>query len=172
MSGSRNTGCKCDPEMIFELAERSLDTGRARELKRHLDSCPGCRDLYEREVRFNERLGSIEFTEEDRKSVCESVVMALPTRPIKARFVWAVLALCMMAIALFALGAQGADPVAFVMQSVEAFQGIAMLLTDLLGTALAAAGSIALIALAAGAVLDLILVGVLFSVARRRTRAA
>jgi flagellar biosynthesis protein FliQ len=58
------------------------------------------------------------------------------------------------------------------MDAVESFQGASMLLTDLLGTALAAAGSIVLVALAVGAVLDILLAAVLFSVARRRTRTA
>lgn len=157
--------------MIFELAERSLDAGRARELNLHLEECPGCRDLYEREVKINERLVSLKFSEANQRSVCESVAMALPTRPVKARLLWAVLAVGLLGIALFALGAQGAGPATFVMDSVEAFQGMSMMLTDLLGTTLAAAGSILLVALALGAVLDLLLVGILFSVSRRRTSA-
>ena len=172
MNGSPNSGCNCDPEMIFELAERSLDAGRARELNLHIAACPGCRKLYEREVRINERLGSLKFSEANQRSVCESVAMALPTRPVKARLLWAVLAVGLLAIALFALGSQGAGTAAFVMNAVEAFQGTSMMLTDLLGTTLAAAGSIVLIALAVGAVLDLFLVGILFSVSRRRTREA
>ena len=171
MSGSPNPGCNCDAETIFELAERSLDAGRTREAKLHLEECPGCRELYERELRINERLGSLKFTETNQRSVCESVAMALPTRQVKARLLWAVLAVGLLGIALFALGSQGANPTAFVMNAVEAFQGTSMLLSDLLGTALAAAGSIALIALTVGAVLDLLLVGVLFSVSRRRTSA-
>lgn len=172
MSVPPDFDCNCDPEMIFELAERSLDAGRAREVNLHLEDCSDCRRLYEREVRINERLGSLKFSNANQKSVCESVAMALPTRPIKARLLWAMLAAGLLAIALFALGSQGADPAAFVMNAVEAFQGMSMMLTDLLGTTLAAAGSIALIALAVGAVLDILLVGVLFSVARRRTREA
>lgn len=172
MNGSPTPGCNCDPEMIFEFSERSLDAGRTREAKLHLEECPGCRDLYEREVRINERLGSLKFSETNQRSVCESVAMALPTRQMKARLLWAVLAVGLLGIALFALGAQDASPTAFVMEAVEAFQGTSMLLIDLLGTTLAAAGSIVLIALAVGAVLDLLLVGVLFSVSRRRTREA
>lgn len=171
MSVPPNSGCNRDPEMIFELAERSLDAGRARELNLHLDDCPDCRALYEREVRINERLGSLKFSGANQRSVCESVAMALPTRPVKARLLWAILASGLLGIALFALGAQGAGTAAFVMNAVEAFQGTSMMLTDLLGTALAAAGSIALAALALGAVLDLLLVGILFSVSRRRTSA-
>ena len=171
MSGLRDEGLNCDPETVFELADRSLDTSRERETRRHLDECPDCRELYEREVRINERLGLM-FTETSQRSVCENVVMALPTRQFKARLLWAVLAVGLLGIALFALGAQGANPTAFVIDAVDAFQGTSMLLIDLLGTALAAAGSIALIALAIGAVLDLLLAGVLLSVSRRRTREA
>ena len=171
MSGPPKPGCNCDPVLLFELAERSLDAGRARELNLHLGACPECRKRYEREVRINECLGSLKFSEAGQRSVCESVAMALPTRPVKARLLWAVLAAGLLAISLFALGSQGAGTVAFVMDAVEAFQGTSMMLTDLLGTALAAAGSIALAALVLGAVLDLLLVGILFSVSRRRTSA-
>ena len=172
MSGPRNAGCGCDPEMVFEFADRALGPGREREVRRHLDACPGCRELYEREVRLNECLGSLKLSETNSRSVCESVAMALPTRPVKARILWALLAVVLLATALFALVSHGANPVAFVMDAVETFQGASMLLNDFLGTTLAAAGSMILIALAVGTVLDLLLAAVLFSVVRRRTREA
>ncbi len=172
MSDPRNAGCGCDPEVVFELADRALGPGREREVRRHLGACPGCRGLYEREMRLNERLGSLEFHEAGARSVRESVAMALPTRPVKARLVWALLAAGLLATALFALVSQGSNPVAFVMDAVETFQGASMILTDVLGTALATAGSMLLVALAVGAVLDLLLAAVLFSVVRRRTREA
>ncbi|MDQ4106267.1 MAG: zf-HC2 domain-containing protein, partial [Actinomycetota bacterium] len=112
MSGARDAGCNCEPEVIFELAERALEPGREREVRRHLDDCPGCQELYERELRLNACLGSLEFSRTDSRSVCEAVAMALPTRPIKARLVWALVAAGLLATALLALGMQGANPVA------------------------------------------------------------
>lgn len=170
MSAPRSAGCNCDPEMVFELADRALGPGREREVRRHLDVCPGCRELYEREVRLNDCLGSLEFHEANARSVRESVAMALPTRPVKARLLWALLAVGLLGMALFALGLQGANPAAFVMDAVETFQGASMILNDVLGTTLTTAGSVILIALAVGAVLDLLLAAVLFAVVRRRTR--
>lgn len=172
MSGPQNPDRNCDPEIVFELADRALDPGHEREVRRHLGACPGCRGLYEREMRLNDRLGSLRFSESQRGSVCESVAMALPTRPIKARILWAILALGLLTLALLALVSQGTNPAAFVMDAVETFQGAAMLLNDFLGTTLAAAGSVILVALAVGAVLDLLLAAILFSVVRRRTREA
>lgn len=170
MNGARDAGCNCEPEVIFELADRALEPGREREVRKHLVDCPGCRKLYEREVRLNACLGSLEFSGADSRSVCEGVAMALPTRPVRARLVWALLAAGLLATALFALGTQGANPVAFVVDAVEAFQGVVVIFTDVLDTAFAAAGSLLLGALAAGAVLDLLLAAVLLSVVRRRTR--
>ncbi len=172
MSGARDAGCNCEPEVIFELADRALGPEREREIRRHLDDCPGCRKLYEREVRLNACLGSLEFSGVDSRSVCESVAMVLPTRPVKARLLWALLAAGLLATALFALVMQGATPVAFVVNAVETFQDASMMLTDALYTTLAAVGSILLVALAAGAVVDLLLAAVLLSVVRRRTREA
>ena len=172
MSGPRTPGRNCDPEVVFELAERTLGPGREREVRRHLDACPDCRNLYEREMRINEHLGSLKFSEADQRSVCESVAMALPTRPVKARLVWALLAVGLLATALFALVSQGTNPATFVMDAVGNFQGASVMLTDVFGAALAAAGSVILGALAVGAVLDLLLAAVLFSVVRRRTREA
>jgi predicted anti-sigma-YlaC factor YlaD len=170
VSGTQRTGRNCEPAAVFELADRALDTGREREVRRHLRDCSGCRELYEREMRLNERLSSLEFSEDNRNSVCENVVMALPTRPIKTRFLWALTALGILATALFALIAQDTGSVAFIVDAVESFQGASMLVTDLLATALAAAGPVILGALIVGALLDVLLVTLLLSVARRRTR--
>ena len=172
MTGHRNPDCGCDPEVVFELAERALGPGQEREVRRHLDACPGCRELYEREIRLNERLGSLKFSETAPRSVCESVAMALPTRPVKARLMWALLAVGLLVTALFALVTQGLNPAASVADAMGTFQDMSLVMSDLLGTALTAAGSVILLALAVGAVLDLLLAAVLFSVVRRRTREA
>ena len=172
MSGPRSPGCNCDPEVVFELADRALATGREREVRRHLDVCPGCRELYEREVRLSDCLGSLKLSGPNHRSVRESVVMALPTRPVKARLLWALVGVGLLVTALFALATQGMNPTAFVVDSVEIFQGASMALASVLDTVLAAAGSVILLALAVGAVLDLLLAAILLSVVRRRTREA
>ncbi len=172
MDGPRNPGCNCDPALVFELADQALGPRREREVRRHLDECPGCRELYERETRLNVCLCSLDLPGANLGSVRESVAMALPTRPVKARILWALVALGLLATALFALGTQGVNPAAFVIEAVQAFQNASMILTDVLDTTLAVAGSVILLALAVGAVLDLLLAAILFSVVRRRTREA
>ena len=66
----------CDPEPVFELADGSLGPERERGIRAHLRDCSGCRTLYERELRLNASLGSLEF--EETNSVCRSVAMMLP----------------------------------------------------------------------------------------------
>ncbi|MGB3683510.1 MAG: zf-HC2 domain-containing protein [Rubrobacteraceae bacterium] len=171
MSVHHDAGCNCDPETVFGLADRALAPGDEREARRHLDECPECRGLYEREMRLSECLGSLRYAEPKRASVCQSVAMALPTRPMKARILWSAMALGLLATALFALVSQGANPATSAADAVEAFQGMAVMLTDVFGAALAAAGSLVLVALALGAALDLLLVAVLYAVSRRRSGA-
>ena len=60
----------CDPESVFELADGSLGPEREREIRAHLSVCGGCRTLYERELRLNASLGSLEF--EETNSVAEA----------------------------------------------------------------------------------------------------
>jgi predicted anti-sigma-YlaC factor YlaD len=79
----------CDPESVFELADGSLGSEREREIRAHLRGCSSCRTLYERELRLNASLSSLEL--EETNSVCRSVAMALPTRSTKARFLWDVI---------------------------------------------------------------------------------
>ena len=93
MSGAR----RCDPEVIFELADGALGPERAREIRDHLEACPDCRELYEKELELSAFLGSLELAEP--RSVCPGVAMALPTRPLKARLLWATLALALLLVA-------------------------------------------------------------------------
>ena len=46
-SGGTNTSfdCGCDPEKVFELADGGLNIEQEREVREHLASCPGCREL-------------------------------------------------------------------------------------------------------------------------------
>src|SRR5919112_928096 len=81
----------CDPQVIFELADGALGREQTRVVRDHLEACPGCRKLYEKELRLSAFLGSLELAEP--RSVRPGVAMALPTRPLKARLLWAALAL-------------------------------------------------------------------------------
>lgn len=162
-------GCGCSPEQVFELADRSLTPEREKEVLEHLERCPECLALYKRETRLNACLESLSFSEP--RSVCEGVAMALPTRPLKARLMWTLLASGLLSIALFALVISGINPAVFLVDTMTMFWGSASVLTGLLGTVLAVAGGTLLVALAVGALIDLLLVGVLLSVVRRRTRA-
>lgn len=161
--------CGCEPEEVFSLADRALTPEREEEVRDHLGQCPGCRELYEREVRLNSCLRSLSFSEP--RSVREGVAMALPTRPLKARLLWAALAAFLLSVALFALGLSGTNPAVFVADAMAMFWSSAAVLADVLDTVLAVAGGMLLVALAVGALIDLLLVGVLLSVVRRRTRA-
>lgn len=161
-------GCGCEPEEIFELADRALTPEKERLVRAHLEQCPGCCELYRRETRLNSCLKSLSFTEP--RSVREGVAMALPTRPLKARLLWALLAGIMLSVALFALGVSGTNPAVFVVDTMTMFWSSASMLTDMLDTVLAAVGGVILIALVVGAMLDLLLAAVLLSVVRRRAR--
>ena len=161
-------GCGCEPEEIFELADRALTPEREQRVRDHLKQCLGCRELYRRETRLNSCLESLSFSEP--RSVRAGVAMALPTRPLKARLLWALLAGILLSTALFALFLNGVNPVVFVVDAMTLFWGSASVLTDVLDTVLAVAGGTLLAALAVGALLDLLLAAVLVSVNRRRTR--
>lgn len=168
MSGARH--CNCDPEVIFELVERTLDADREREVVAHLDDCPGCREHYERERNLNAFLGSLEFPEPRSRSVCEGVVMALPTRPMKARLLWAVLAVGLLLVALLALGMSGANPLAVVAGVLGTPWGVVAGAVELVQTLLVAAGGMILVALLVGAIADVVIAVAVLSVTRRRTR--
>lgn len=161
-------GCGCNPEEIFELADRALTPEREQRVREHLEQCPECHELYRRETRLNSCLKSLSFSEPC--SVRAGVAMALPTRPLKARMLWALLAVVLLSTALFALGINGINPAVFVVDAMTLFWGSASMLTDVFDTVLAVAGGTLLAALAVGAVLDLLLAAVLMSVVRRRTR--
>jgi anti-sigma factor RsiW len=161
-------GCGCEPEEIFEFADRALTPEREQRVRAHLEQCPECHELYKRETRLNSCLKSLSFSEPC--SVRAGVAMALPTRPLKARLLWTLLAGVLLSTALFALGINGVNPAVFIVDAMTMFWGSASMLTDLLDTVLAVAGGVLLGALAVGAVLDLLLAAVLMSVVRRRTR--
>ena len=161
---------RCDPQVIFELADGTLGPQRAREVRDHLPACPGCRELYEKEQKLNAFLDSLEVAES--RSVCPGVVMALPTRPLKARLLWAALALALLLAASLALILDGTNPAVFAVNALGVFWGVVSGFTDLAQTILVAAGPVIIVALVVGALLDLFLAAALLWTTRRRTREA
>lgn len=167
MSLRRNEEPCCDPEVVFELADGALAPERRREVRAHVQACPGCGELYEKERNLNEFLGSLEFAEMRERSVCRGVAMALPTRRIAARLLWAALAAAMLVVSLAALGLDGTGPMISAASILGGLWGYVSGITEMLRTILAIAGSTVLIALAVGALVDLVIAAAVVSAARR-----
>jgi hypothetical protein len=165
-----STPRRCDPQVIFELADGALGPERARKVREHLEACPGCGQLYEKELELNAFLGSLEFAQ--ARSVCPGVAMALPTRPWKARLLWAALALILLLVTSLALSLDGTHPAVFAVNALGVFWGFVSGFADVAQTILIAAGPVLLAALAVGALLDLFLAAALLWTTRRRARAA
>jgi hypothetical protein len=161
---------RCDPELIFELADGALGPERMRQARVHLEDCPGCRALYERELRLNTCLRSMEFAEP--QSVCPTVAMALPTRPLKSRLLWAALALVLLLVASLALSLDGANPAVFAVNALGVFWGVVSGFADVVRAVLAVAGPVLLFALIVGALLDLFIAAALLWTTRRHAREA
>ncbi len=167
---SRPGGPRCDPERVFELADGGLPAGAELEVRAHLGRCPACRELYEDELRLNACIASLEVGE--ARSVCREVAMALPTRLVGGRILWAALALALLGAVSLALSLDGTNPPALALDSVVAFWGFVSGLAEVAEAFLVAAGPGLLVALGVGAILDLLIAGVVFSVSRRRAREA
>jgi len=161
---------RCDPEGIFELADGALGPEREREVRAHMSRCRGCRALYESELELNASLGSLEF--EEPRSVCRVVAMALPTRSIKVRLLWAGLAVVLLAFASLALSLDGTNPAVFAVDALVVFWGLVSGAADVVRVLLAAVGPALLVAFGVGALIDLIIAGVYLLVSRRRAREA
>ena len=174
MNGPRERATEplCDPETIFELADGALGAEREREIRAHLRGCPECRDLYEKELNLNALLETLEFAELPSQSVCRGVAMALPTRPLKVRFLWAALAVALLLVASVALSLDGTNPAVFAVNALGVFWGVVSGFADVATTILVAVGPVLLVALAAGALFDLSLAAALLWMTRRRARAA
>ncbi len=171
MSGPLERGREslCDPETIFELADGALGPEREREIRAHLRGCPGCRDLYEEELNLNAFLGALEFAEPPSQSVCRGVAMALPTRPLKVRFLWAALALALLLAASLALSLDGTNPAVFAVNALDVFWGLVSGFADVISAVFVATGTVILGALAVGALLDLLIAATVLLLTRRRT---
>ena len=159
---------RCDPEEIFELAEGVLGPEREREVRVHVGRCRGCRALYESELALNASLGSLEFVE--HRSVCRAVAMALPTRSVKVRLLWAGLAVALLFVASLALSLDGTNPAIFAVDALVMFWGFVSGSADVVRVLLAEVGPALLVAVAVGALLDLIIAAAYLSVSRRRAR--
>ena len=160
----------CDPEPIFELADGSLGPEREREVRTHLRDCQGCRNLYEKELRLNASLGSLDF--EQPRSVCQGVAMALPTRSLRARLLWAGLAVVLLLTTSLTMMVGGTNFAALFIGAVSVFWGFVDAMADVIQVVIAVVGPALLFALAVGAVLDLAIVAVYLSVSRRHAREA
>ena len=163
---------RCDPEAIFELADGALGPEREREMRSHLRGCPGCRDLYEKELNLSAVLETLNFAEPSSQSVSRGVAMALPTRPLKTRFLWGALALALLLAASLALSLDGTNPAVFALNALDVFWGFVSGFTDLINIVFLATGSVLLGALAVGALLDLLIAATVLVLTRRHARAA
>jgi hypothetical protein len=132
--------------------------------------CRGCRDHFERELRLNASLGSLDFDEP--RSVCRGVAMALPTRSLRARLLWATLAVVLLLTASVTLMLGGTNLAALFVEVLGVFWGFVAGLADVIRVVFAAVGPALLVALALGALVDLVVVAVYLSVSRRRAREA
>ena len=160
--------CACDHELVFELADGGLDEGLAATLREHLEGCPECRELYERELELNAYLSSLDFPEPRSCSVHRGVAMALPTRSLPTRLLWAALAVVLLALALVYLELNGAGPLILASSVLAAGWGLVLGSAGVARTVLAAAGSTILLVLVAGALADLLIALAFVSVHRRR----
>jgi hypothetical protein len=165
--------CDCDPEKVFELADGSLDIEQEREVRGHLSSCSGCRELYERELDLNAFLNFLDFSRVRSRSVCPVVAMALPTRPTRVRILWGLLASALLVAALISLELNGTEPVILVMSILGACWGMVEGSADVARAVFAAAGTTILLALGLGALMDVLIALAVVSVSRgRRAREA
>jgi len=127
-------------------------------------------ELYKEELDLSASIGSLEVGE--TRSVCREVAMALPTRLLGGRILWAGLATALLAAVSVALSLDGTNPAALVVDSVVAFWGFVSGLAEVAEAFLATAGPALLVALGVGTVVDLLIAGVVFSASRRRAREA
>ncbi|MBA2692032.1 MAG: zf-HC2 domain-containing protein [Rubrobacter sp.] len=164
---SREGKC-CDPEAVFELVDGALGPNRRRELFSHLEGCPGCREHYEWEKALSESLCSAGEDAFEAPSVCREVAMALPTRSVRMRFLWAVLALGILLSAGVALSLDGMSPFVMASGPLEALWSVSSGFADIAAMMLAFAGPVILVALVVGAALDILLAGAVFSAIRRQ----
>ncbi len=165
--GSNPRGC--DPEKVFELADGGLGPEQQREIKAHLDSCQGCRELYERELGLNACLDSLDLSEmRFSGSVCQTVAMALPTRSARVRLLWGLLSATLLVVALVSLRFNGAEPVILAMSTLGMCWGFVAGAAKVAHAVFAAAGTTILLVLTVGALADVFIALVVLFVSRNR----
>jgi predicted anti-sigma-YlaC factor YlaD len=173
MSEPGHGPCGCDPEKIFELADGGLGHEQEPEMREHLASCPVCRELYERELDLSASLSTLENSRVLSRSVCQGVVMALPTRPARMRVLWGLLAAALLVTALVSLQLNGMEPVILAMSVLGACWDRVAGSADVARAVFVAAGPTILLVLALGALMDLLIALAVVSVSRgRRAREA
>lgn len=168
MSLPRDRCHECDPEAVFDLADGGLGPARKREVRDHLEKCPGCKDLYGRELGLSRSLCSLEYAEIKSGYIPRSVAMALPTRRLSARFMWTLLAAALLMISLLALELHRSDPIAPMVDFLGMFWGFLAGAADVAHASLATAAPVLLVALGVGAALDLIIAAAVFTALRSR----
>ena len=102
---NRPGGPRCDPKKVFELADGALLPEDGREVLEHLDRCHSCKELYREELELSACMGGLEVRE--TPSVCREVAMALPTRLMGVRMLWAGLALGLLLTVSLVLSLEG-----------------------------------------------------------------
>jgi Zn-dependent protease with chaperone function len=98
--------------------------------------------------------------------------MALPTRSLRARLLWAALAVVLLLTASVTLVLGGTNLAVLFVEVVSVFWGFVAGVADVIRVVFAAVGPALLVALALGALVDLVAVAVYLSVSRRRAREA
>ena len=161
----------CDPEAVFELADRELDREREREVRAHLESCSGCSSLYNQEISLSASLGAAKIAGEQPCSVSRAVAMALPTRPAKVRLLWAVLSVALLFAALAILQLSGANPINYFADALGMLWGYVSEFAGVSRVVFAVAGPVLMISLGIGAILDVFIAAAIFSASRHARRA-
>jgi hypothetical protein len=113
----------------------------------------------------------MEYAEFRHGSVSRSVAMALPTRRMRARFLWALLSVALLAVSLLALELYQSGPVGPVVDTLGVFWGFVAGASDVARAVFATVGSVLLIALGLGAVFDLLVAAAVVTAVRRSRRA-
>lgn len=165
--------CDCDPEKVFELADggsglEGLHPEQDRELREHLACCSVCRELYERELGLNAWLSSLDFSGMGSGSVAQGVAMALPTRSTRARVFWGLLAGALLVLAFVSLKFNGTEPVILLISALGAGWGFVAGSAKVAHSVFATFGPTILLALALGALADLLIALLIFSANRNR----
>lgn len=175
MSRPEGHGCGeglcCEPEVIFELAEGSLEPEREQEVRRHLARCPGCRELYEKELDLSCFLETLKPPDAGRPAGCEvsrRVAMALPTRSARARLLWAALAGALAATAFFLLSLHNGRASGLLAELTGTGWGVVSGLEEAVLVVLDVSGPAILALLLAGAVVDLLIAATVLLVRRSR----